>query len=177
MEFKKWPIVGRESVFKKYGKELQKIDFELPDGSISDFYIGTGGRGPVCVLALTKNQEVILAKQFRPGPYEVLLELPGGGIDPDEEPLAAIKRELLEETGYQGNFTFVTQALESAYNTVDRYCFVATDCEKVAEPQNTATEMTEVVLMPLDEFRAHLRSGRLTDIATGYLGLDYLGLL
>ena len=60
---------------------------------------------------------------------------------------------------------------------MDRYCFVATDCEKVGEPQNTATEVTEVVLMPLDEFRAHLRSGRLTDVTTGYLGLDYLGLL
>ncbi|MEI9966810.1 MAG: hypothetical protein WDN67_04225 [Candidatus Moraniibacteriota bacterium] len=58
-----------------------------------------------------------------------------------------------------------------------RNCFVATDCEKVGEIQNTATEHTEVVLMPLDDFRKHLRSGQLTDIEVGYLGLDYLRLL
>jgi len=50
----------------------------------------------------TKNNEVILAKQFRPGPNEVLLELPGRGIYKEETPEQAIERELLEEAGYKG---------------------------------------------------------------------------
>lgn len=176
MEIKKWPVIKRESVFRKYGKEMERVDFELPDGSVSDFYIKKE-KDNVCILALTKENEVILAKQFRPGPEEVLLELPGGGIDPGETPEEAAARELLEETGYKGNIQFVTKALDCGYSTMHRNCFVATDCEKVAEVQNTATEMTEVILMPLEEFRNHLRSGQLTDIEIGYLGLDYLGLL
>ena len=176
MEIKKWPVIKRESVFKKYGKEMERVDFELSDGSVSDFYIKKE-KDNVCILALTKESEVILAKQFRPGPEEVLLELPGGGIDPGETPEQAAARELLEETGYKGKIQFVARALDCGYSTMHRNCFVATDCEKVAEIQNTATEQTEVILMPLDEFRLHLRSGQLTDIEVGYLGLDYLGLL
>ncbi len=176
MEFKKWSVVSRQSVFKKYGREIERVDFELPDGSVVDFYLKKE-EDTVCMLALTKNQEVILAKQFRPGPYEILLELPGGGIEEGESPEEAGARELLEETGYAGKAELVVQALDCGYSTRRRNCIVITDCEKVGEIQNTATEQTEVVLMSLAEFREHLRSGQLTDIEIGYLGLDYLNLL
>lgn len=176
MEIKKWSVVKRESIFKKYGREIEKVDFELPNGQVADFYIKKE-EDTVCILALTKDNEVILAKQFRPGPEEILLELPGGGIDKGETPKEAAERELLEETGYQGKIQFVAKALDCGYSTRHRNCFVATECEKVAEIQNTNTEQTEVVLMPLSDFRDHLRSGQLTDIEVGYLGLDFLSLL
>lgn len=176
MEINKWPILKRESLFKKYGREIEQVDFELPDGSIADFYLKKE-ENTVCMLAITKNNDVILAKQFRPGPYEVLLELPGGGIEKGESVEDAAARELLEETGYAGKVEFVVQALDCAYSTRRRNCLVVTECEKVAEIQNTTSEQTEVELMTLPEFRKHLRSGQLTDIEIGYLGLDYLNLL
>ena len=176
MEIKKWPVIKKESIFKKYGREIERVDFELPDGSTADFYLKKE-EDTVCMLAITKNNEVILAKQFRPGPYEILLELPGGGIEEGELVEVAGARELLEETGYAGNAQFVVRALDCGYSTRRRNCIVITECEKVAEIQNTATEQTEVVLMSLPEFRDHLRSGQLTDIEIGYLGLDYLNLL
>ena len=52
------------------------------------------------VLALTKNKEAVLVKQYRHGVQDVLLELPGGIVDNDENPLEGARRELLEETGY-----------------------------------------------------------------------------
>lgn len=176
MEIKKWPVIKRESAFKKYGREIERVDFELPNGEVADFYIKKE-ENTVCILALTRDNQVILARQFRPGPEEILLELPGGGIDRGETPLQAAERELLEETGYQGKIQFVTQALDCGYSTRRRNCFVVTDCERMSEIQNTATEQTEVVLMSLDQFRDHLRSGQLTDIEVGYLGLDFLKLL
>ncbi len=173
---KKWEELSREAVFQKYGRNIEKVMFRLPNGTETDFYIKK--EGPyLCVLALTMDKKVILAKQFRPGPSEILLELPGGGIDKGETPEEAIKRELLEETGYKGNAKLVAKAFDCGYATAERYCFVATDCEKIAEPQNSETEITEVVLLPLKEFRELLQSGKMTDIEVGYLGLDYLGLL
>jgi ADP-ribose pyrophosphatase len=98
-------------------------------------------------------------------------------MESGETPEQAIERELLEETGYGGKAQFVGEILDDAYSTMHRLCFVATDCEKVADPKNTSSEICETVLLTLPEFRQLLRSGQLSDIEVGYLGLDYLNLL
>jgi 8-oxo-dGTP pyrophosphatase MutT (NUDIX family) len=56
----------------------------------------------VNVIALTGEGRVVLVRQFRPGVERVCLEIPGGMIDPGEDPCAAAARELAEETGYTG---------------------------------------------------------------------------
>lgn len=172
----KWKELSRETVFEKYGRGMEKVMFELPDGTESDFYIKKEGP-TVCIVALTKDRQVIMAKQFRPGPQEVIIELPGGGIEKGETPQQAIERELLEETGYRCKAELAAKAFDCAYSTRIRHCFVATNCEKVAEPQNSSVEICEVVLLSLEEFREHLRSGKLTDTGVGYIGLDHLNLL
>jgi 8-oxo-dGTP pyrophosphatase MutT (NUDIX family) len=55
----------------------------------------------VVVLAVTAAQEVVMVRQYRHGSEKIHLELPGGLVDPeDPSPIAAARRELLEETGY-----------------------------------------------------------------------------
>ncbi len=171
-----WHELKREQIFSKYSCKIEKVDYKLPNGTVSDFYI-KGEGVVVSSLALTPDNQVVLVKQFRPGPQKVLLEIPGGGIEPGEDHLTAAKRELLEESGYQGEFEFIGTCLDDAYSTMIRCCYVATNCKKVAEPIETPTEKTEPVLLNLQEFRKLLRSGEMTDVEVGYLGLDYLGLL
>lgn len=171
----KWEKIKEWPAYEGYRKILRRA-FRLPDGRVEEFDVKNEGN-PICVLALTRDQQVILFKQFRPGPEQELLELPGGGIEKGEKPEDAVARELLEETGHKGKVRFVGRSRDCAYSTMHRYNFVATECEKITEPQRDENEFGEVVLMSLGEFRKHLRSGELTDIETGYLGLDYLGLL
>jgi len=62
--------------------------------------------GSVVILALEKSKSkkdplVLVERQFRHAAQQYLYELPAGTIDPGEDHLAAAKRELLEETGYQ----------------------------------------------------------------------------
>ena len=175
-EIKKWEELSREIAFQKYSRKIEKVIFRLPDGKESDFYVKKEGPA-VGILALTKNNEVILVKQFRPGPNEVLDELPGGYVDKDETPEQAAERELLEETGYKGKAQLATEAFDCAYSTMKRYCVVVTDCEKIAEQKLEQAEFAEVVISSLEDFKAMLRSGRNTDIEVGFLGLDYLKLL
>lgn len=52
------------------------------------------------VLPITSNQEIILVRQYRHGAGEILLELPAGTFNPNQEsPQAAAIREVKEETG------------------------------------------------------------------------------
>lgn len=173
---KKWKEISREIAFQKYSRKIEKVIFKLPSGEKSDFYIKKEGPA-IAILAITQNNEVILVKQFRPGPNEILQELPGGFIDKDETPEQAAKRELLEETGYDGDIKLVTEAFDCAYSTMNRYCLVATQCKKIKEQKLDNTEFADIVLLPLSSFRDLLRSGKMTDVEVGYLGLDFLGLL
>lgn len=171
-----WQEVSRQQVFRKYTRAIDRVDFVLPNGQEADFYIKAEAPAGA-VFALTKDEKVILARQFRPGPKKILNELPGGFIDDGENALDSIKREFLEETGYTGDFVKIGICLDDAYSTMERHCFVATNCHKIAKPAHTANEQTELVLMTLPEFRRQLRSGQMTDVEVGYLALDYLGRL
>lgn len=175
-DIQEWKELSRQQVFKKYSRKIDEVLFELPDGSQSEFYVKDEGTAAI-VLGITADNEVVLVRQFRVGPKRILNDLPGGFVDPGEQAQATAQREFIEETGYDGDFSFVGTCLDDAYSTMLRYCYVARNCKKVGEPQNTATEQTEVVLLPLKEFRDHLRRGQLTDVEMGYMGLDYLGLL
>lgn len=182
---KEWTETSRELVFQKFSRKIEKVMFTLPDGSESDLYIKAEPE-TVSILALTADKKVILVKQFRPGPKRILNEIPGGFVK-GEDPIVVAKKELLEETGYIGNFKFVTTCIDDAYSTMIRHCFVATDCKKVENINNSISdneeldkgysEIKEVELMNLEDFRELLRKGELTDVEVGYLCLDYLNLL
>ncbi|MEV5570135.1 NUDIX hydrolase [Spirillospora sp. NPDC052269] len=172
-----WREIRRSTVFSKFGRSVDRVDFELPDGGKEEFFLKRERPGGA-VLALTPNEHVILARQYRPGPNRVLYELPGGSIDPGEQALDAVRRELLEETGYRGEVRAAGSYWHDAYSDALRFVFVATNCVKVAEPQPERTEFIDVVTLALDEFRTRvLRRGELTDTAAAYLALDTLDLL
>ena len=175
MEYNEWKKRREDISYNGYRKIITRV-FQLPDGSIAEFDIKYEGPA-VCVLALTKDQKVVLAKQFRPGPERILFELPGGACDGDEPSEQAMARELLEETGYSGEFRLVATSFACAYSTRIKYNFVALNCHKQQDQRQGEHEFIEVVEMPLEDFLKLIRSGELTDLETAYLGLDALGLL
>ena len=107
----------------------------------------------VNVIALTKNNEVVLIEQFRHGAEEIILEIPGGMIDDDEEPEPAAKRELLEETGYSSdNFIFLGKSLPNpAIQNNFIHHFLAVDCQKTGDTSFDEHESVVTKLVSFDK--------------------------
>lgn len=105
------------------------------------------------MVALTKDGEAVLVKQYRHGVCEALLEFPGGVVEDDEDPMEGAKRELLEETGYSASQLIQVGQMypNPALQTNTLHCFLALDAEKVGEQSLDAGEDIEVHLVPFNE--------------------------
>jgi len=77
---KNWKRIGKDKKYKFKYRQMINRSFKTPDGRIYDFDLMTG-LDVVCIFALTQDNKVVLARQFRPGPELALDELPGGKID------------------------------------------------------------------------------------------------
>jgi len=160
--------------------------YRMPDGSVSDWDVHDPPFRTVAVLALTDADDaddadvkVVLVRQFRPGPGEVLWELPGGIVDDGEGLEEAAARELLEETGYRaGRVEVVGGSWAFGASTWRRTVAVARGCTFVAEPTSWGgDEYCEPRLVTLSELRAVARDGRSSDVDLVYLALDATGRL
>ncbi|MHC5065778.1 MAG: NUDIX hydrolase [Planctomycetota bacterium] len=117
----------------------------------------------VNIVAITRDDLVILVNQWRQGSRAFSLEIPGGIVDPGEEPMAAAARELREETGYQAGEIRQIGEVNPNPALFSNRCstFLASDCERVGEIQMDAGEDLEVITMPLDEVERRVQSGEI----------------
>ena len=156
MTIKPWKVL--ESNYFRPRLRLDKC--ELPNGKFLDATIFEF-RAWANILALTKDNEAVLIKQYRHGVQEVLWEIPGGVVEDGEQPLEGVKRELLEETGYTASEFIQVGALypNPALQTNTLYCYLALNAEKVTGQSLDDGEDIEVFLMPMEGLVSMLKRG------------------
>ena len=107
---------------------------------------------------------IILERQYRHAAGQILLELPAGRIEPGEAPLAAAKREMIEETGYRAKrWTFLTKYFASP-GFLGEYMqvYLARDITAgIAHPE--IDEQIEIIRMPLSEALALIAANKIHD--------------
>ena len=116
------------------------------------------------IVPLTAAGEVVMVRQQRHGIRAETLELPGGMIDPqDPSPLAAARRELLEETGYHAADLVPTGVIapNPAMQTNRCWSFLARDVVKTAEPRLDGGEDIDVVLVPYAQIPGRVARGEI----------------
>jgi 8-oxo-dGTP pyrophosphatase MutT (NUDIX family) len=117
----------------------------------------------VQILPITTDGDCVLVRQYRHGARRITLEMPGGLIDPGEDPATAALRECLEETGYRARTARplggVSPNPALFANTL--HSFYATDAVLESAIQNTGSEITEVVLVPVADLEGMLVSGEI----------------
>ena len=166
LEFKK---LDEKLIYDGYRKIIEK-KFALPNGKEHSFEIMHVSHGIAIVVAFDKNGDLILVKQYRPGPEQILVEFPGGKVELGEENIQGVKRELFEETGYiTDDIKEIGNFYSGAYSDGLFTVFLAKNCVKTHDQKLDHTEFIEVLTWSQAEFEAYYRS----NIPNGHILLAY----
>jgi ADP-ribose pyrophosphatase len=160
-----WTTVARKVVFS--GGPIQEVAVEsvrLPTGQIVPDYHIIRLPDYALIYAEMEDGRVPMLRQYKHGARRICLSFPGGAIEPGELPVAAARREMMEELGcaageMESLGAFVTNGNQGC-NTA--HLFRARGCRLVAEP--TARDMEDAELVMLDR-AALTASERLAEIA------------
>lgn len=138
----------------------------LPDGKNATREV-IEHNGGVCVVPLTDENEIIMVRQYRYPYSEVLLEIPAGKRDGDEEPLICGKRELLEETGATAKeYKFLGELYPTpGYCGEIIYMYAAKGLE-FGTQQPDEDEFLETERIPLSTLVDMILSGKIKDSKT-----------
>ena len=115
----------------------------------------------VNVVALTADRRIVLVRQFRYGLDDFSLEIPGGVMDPGEDPVTAGLRELQEETGYAGGRARLLGSVNPnpAIQTNRCHFVFVEGAVATGTTEWDTDEEIEVVALPADVVYALARNG------------------
>lgn len=159
-----WKLIKSEYLFKDNWLTARADTCETPGGKIVTPYYVLEYNDWVNCVAITADGRVVLVRQYRHGFGKTILEIPGGTMDDtDPSPEFAMRRELLEETGYQFDklISLGAVAPNPASSNNLTHMFLATGGVKVQEQDLDDNEEIEVVLMELEDVEQLLKENKL----------------
>jgi len=160
----KWETLSSEYLFSDLWFKVRKDKCETREGKIVDPYYVYEFPTWVTAVALTEEGKIILERQYRHALGEVCIEIPGGCVDDTDINLeAAIKRELLEETGYKfSSYEYLgkTSANPSTNNNL-MHMFLAKGGKKIASQELDHNEEIEIELATAEELKQMLKENKI----------------
>jgi len=172
-----WETRTTDTAYSCPGFDIVHEDVQLPDGTETDFDFLREGDS-VVVLPLTTDGEVVVIEEWRQAVKRVNRALPAGSMeDTDDEPRAAVYRELREETGYEADSVRHLYTAEPANGYADSvfHYFLAEGCTPTARQDLDFNESIRVETATFDDLLASVRSGELQD-GRSAVGIMYYAL-
>ena len=179
MEILKWQKLASKYLVKERWATLRVDTCKLQNGAIKDDYYVLEYPNWVNAVALTKENKIILVRQYRFAADIISLEIPGGVIDDDEAPETAIKRELQEETGYSFESCELVATLypNPATATNKTFTFLLKGGTKTHKQHLDEHEILNVEEYTIDEVKQLLKENKIDQalhVAGLYYGLTHL---
>ncbi len=169
-----WEEVRTEHIVQDEWIDFRKTAYKFPDGNIFEPYYTYSRRDYVVIVASDEEGNLICVKQFRQGIREVTVEFPAGGIERKdgkqygerdhaeaEDALAAAKRELSEETGYESDEWTHLITIPSNATIADNYAFIfrARNCKKKSDQKLDEMEFLNVEKYTPEEIEKMISEG------------------
>ncbi len=178
----KWKTLSSTYISQHIYFTARRDRCQREDGVIIDPYYVVELPSSATALAITEDGKIILVKQYRHPIDEVILETPGGFIDTGEDLVTGMKRELLEETGYQFSHIEHTGRVAANPGLLNNYTelFLATGGQQTNVQALDHNEEIDIVLVSMEELIAMLLAGEIKQslhVNCIYMALQKMGKL
>ncbi len=170
--------ISSKEIFKGRIIDLYVEEVELPNGKTSTREI-VKHPGAVAVIALTKDQKIVMVEQYRKPLGRTIVEIPAGKLEKGEEPETTAKRELEEETGYTCDELEPLISFYTSPGFADElvHLFIAKNLEKLThKAELDEDEFVEVMEVTLEEAQEMIVNQQIFDAKTAY-AVQYLQLM
>jgi ADP-ribose pyrophosphatase len=170
-----WEEISCEHIVNNEWIDFRKSTYRFPDGRTFEPYYSYSRRDYVVIVATDEDGNYICVRQFRHGIKKVTTEFCAGGIERtdgkeyganqdgknSEDALAAAKRELMEETGYESDDWKFLLHVPSNATIADNYAYIyeAKNCKKVSGQSLDDTEYLNVHLYSREQIDGMIKSG------------------
>jgi ADP-ribose pyrophosphatase len=157
---KKWELLDSRTDRDYKIFKIKTVKATSPRTNVTGKYYTIETRDWVNIIPVTENREVVMIRQYRHGSKEITLEIPGGLVD-EKHPERAALRELLEETGYAGEYVEYLGAVNPNPAIFNNLChtYLVEKARKTSHINLDPDEDIEVVLIPLPEIPSLIDRG------------------
>jgi 8-oxo-dGTP pyrophosphatase MutT (NUDIX family) len=160
----RWIVHGRRDVYASEWVKVSLDDVEIPGGARFEHHVLHFPRASVTAVVTDESDRVLLIRRHRFITGSWGWEVPAGWAEPGEDPAAAIRREIEEETGYRP----ATVRPLTAYNAISgisdmRFtAFAASGAELIGPPRDHG-ESSQVEWVPLASVPKLAAEGEIQD--------------
>lgn len=160
---KSWILLQSEALSDHAIFSLHEDRYRLEPEGHEKRFVRLDSPDWINIIPITAAGEVVLIRQYRHGVRDVTLEVPGGMVDPGEQPAQAALREMEEETGYASHSARLLGDVWPNPAIMNNRChmYLATDVRRIGDPRPDPSERIEVVNYPLSEVPGLIRNGQI----------------
>jgi ADP-ribose pyrophosphatase len=180
-ELRVWKTLSKRTILSH--NEFLTVEshaVKLPDGLVIPDWAWIIIPSAVIVLAVTADHQFLCFRQTKYAVDGIVLAPVGGMLEPEEMPLDAAKRELLEETGYEASewVNLGSHILDPNRGIATMHLFLALDAKQITQPDSDDLEDQELLFLSQHEVENALKAGEFKILAWSAvvaISLNYLG--
>ena len=157
-------IVKSEVIFKGkvFNTIVNQIEYDSGNKAVREVAEHPGG---AVVVPVTDDGKIVMITQHRFPMNEVLLELPAGKLNKDEDPFICAVRELEEETGYKSNNVKELGSIYTTpgYSTEKLWIYLAKDLKPGDHNREEGEFGMQVFELSMHEIENKIYNGEIVD--------------